>query len=253
MSAQFGETYAQSVAKDQVLAALGDRTVIQALADGEDAKAPGARCATPSTCPSVYADPVEPPRHPRRARRPGAPGEPGKHHLGRAARRRTRVHAPVPQGPDQGDPARRLRGTSGRPGLVEAARGGRHGAALGPGRWTLPPVVLEAHFRPRNAYERGKIGARFRPVRSRCTAPARWPWPPAGTTSARGARHPVHVVEERPRTTLAEFDRPIGIGDVITVDTTAPVDVAAPGRHEVRSCLADCRLTLFDSSGVLST
>jgi Protein of unknown function (DUF3046) len=39
MNAQFGEAYAQSVAKDQVLAALGDRTVNQALADGEDAKA----------------------------------------------------------------------------------------------------------------------------------------------------------------------------------------------------------------------
>ena len=38
MNAQFGATYAQSVAKDQVLAALGDRTVNQALADGEDAK-----------------------------------------------------------------------------------------------------------------------------------------------------------------------------------------------------------------------
>ncbi len=38
MRAQFGETYAESVAKDQVLAALGDRTVNQALADGEEAK-----------------------------------------------------------------------------------------------------------------------------------------------------------------------------------------------------------------------
>ena len=38
MNAQFGEPYAQSVAKDQVLAGLGDRTVNQALADGEDAK-----------------------------------------------------------------------------------------------------------------------------------------------------------------------------------------------------------------------
>jgi len=38
MNAQFGETYAQSVAKDQVIAALGERTVSQALADGEDAK-----------------------------------------------------------------------------------------------------------------------------------------------------------------------------------------------------------------------
>ena len=38
MRAQFGEAYAESVAKDQVLAALGDRTVNQALADGENPK-----------------------------------------------------------------------------------------------------------------------------------------------------------------------------------------------------------------------
>ena len=34
----FGETYAESVAKDYVIAGLGDRTVTRALADGEDAK-----------------------------------------------------------------------------------------------------------------------------------------------------------------------------------------------------------------------
>lgn len=38
MRAQFGDAYAESVAKDQVLAALGDRTVSQALADGENVK-----------------------------------------------------------------------------------------------------------------------------------------------------------------------------------------------------------------------
>jgi hypothetical protein len=38
MRAQFSEQYAESVAKDQVLAALGGRTVNQALADGEDPK-----------------------------------------------------------------------------------------------------------------------------------------------------------------------------------------------------------------------
>jgi hypothetical protein len=38
MRAQFGEAYAESVAKDQVLAALGDRTVNQALADGKNPK-----------------------------------------------------------------------------------------------------------------------------------------------------------------------------------------------------------------------
>jgi DUF3046 family protein len=38
MKAQFGEAYAQSVAKDFVFASLGDRTVERALADGIDAK-----------------------------------------------------------------------------------------------------------------------------------------------------------------------------------------------------------------------
>lgn len=38
MRAQFGDDYAESVAKDQVLSSLGGRTVSQALADGEDVK-----------------------------------------------------------------------------------------------------------------------------------------------------------------------------------------------------------------------
>ena len=38
MREQFGDAYAESVAKDFVLSRLGDRTVNKALADGEDAK-----------------------------------------------------------------------------------------------------------------------------------------------------------------------------------------------------------------------
>ncbi len=38
MRRQFGEAYADSVAKDHVLSTLGSRTVNQALADGEDVK-----------------------------------------------------------------------------------------------------------------------------------------------------------------------------------------------------------------------
>jgi hypothetical protein len=38
MREQFGDTYAESVAKDYVLSGLGGRTVNKALADGEDAK-----------------------------------------------------------------------------------------------------------------------------------------------------------------------------------------------------------------------
>ena len=47
MNEQFGEGYAESVAKDYVLAELGGRTIDQALADGEAAKAVWhAVCAT---------------------------------------------------------------------------------------------------------------------------------------------------------------------------------------------------------------
>ena len=38
MREQFGDVYAQSVAKDYVFAKLGDRTIERALADGVDAK-----------------------------------------------------------------------------------------------------------------------------------------------------------------------------------------------------------------------
>ena len=47
MRAQFGEIYAESVAKDHVLTVLGGRTVNEALADGEDTKTVGrAVCET---------------------------------------------------------------------------------------------------------------------------------------------------------------------------------------------------------------
>jgi len=38
MREQFGDAYAESVAKDYVLSGLGHRTASKALADGEDAK-----------------------------------------------------------------------------------------------------------------------------------------------------------------------------------------------------------------------
>ena len=46
-------------------------------------------------------------------------------------------------------------------------------------------------------------------------------------TARAAGRHRVHVVHDVPPEVMAEFDRPVGIGEVITVDTTRPVDVAA--------------------------
>lgn len=39
MKAEFGESYADSFARDYVIRELGGRTVVEALRDGEDAKA----------------------------------------------------------------------------------------------------------------------------------------------------------------------------------------------------------------------
>jgi hypothetical protein len=54
MNQQFGEGYAESVAKDYVLAELGGRTVEQALAEGVAAKAVWqAVCATFDVSPKL--------------------------------------------------------------------------------------------------------------------------------------------------------------------------------------------------------
>lgn len=37
--------------------------------------------------------------------------------------------------------------------------------------------------------------------------------------------HPVHVVTALALEAMAEYDRPVGIGVLVTVDTTAAVDV----------------------------
>jgi hypothetical protein len=46
----------------------------------------------------------------------------------------------------------------------------------------------------------------------------------------------VHVVTSLTPDMLAEYDRPVGIGEVITVDTAVPVDAAAVAAA-VRACL----------------
>ena len=112
--------------------------------------------------------------------------------------------------------------------VADRAWSRRLGAAAMELLWALaadaPSVVLEANFRPRSAYERDRIGALpARPVEVHCACPLALA---ARRCNERArARHPVHVVEELTADDLAEFDRPLGIGDVIMVDTTNPVDV----------------------------
>ena len=93
--------------------------------------------------------------------------------------------------------------------------------------WTLaalaPAVVIEANFRPYSEYERGRLlGLGGLPVEVNCACP------PALACARFNARatHPVHVVKNLPESAMTEYDRPVGIGALVTVDTTAPVDVA---------------------------
>lgn len=85
-------------------------------------------------------------------------------------------------------------------------------------------MVIEANFRPYSDYERGRLrslGDRIVEVHCACPAPVA-----AARYSARPA-HPVHVVKTLPPSAMNEYDRPVGIGSLITVDTTAPVDIGA--------------------------
>jgi predicted kinase len=108
----------------------------------------------------------------------------------------------------------------------------RLGAASMELLWALaaraPAVVMEANFRPYSEYERGRLlGLGGLPVEVRCVCP---PEIASARYNAR-ATHPVHVVKTLPVSAMAEYDRPVGIGDLVTVDTTTPVDVAAVARQ----------------------
>jgi predicted kinase len=105
--------------------------------------------------------------------------------------------------------------------------------------WALaadaPSVVVEANFRPHSPYQRGKLAALADdPVEVYCRCDP-------GLAARRyrdraGTRHPVHVVTSLTPHMLAEYDRPVGIGELVTVDTAVPVDAAAVAAA-VRVCL----------------
>jgi predicted kinase len=102
--------------------------------------------------------------------------------------------------------------------------------------WALtadaPAVVIEANFRPYSEYERAKLsGLAARPVEVHCACP------PGLAINRYNARvtHPVHVVTRLGMEAMAEYDRPVGIGTLVTVDTTVPVNVNA-----VAAAVRDC-------------
>jgi predicted kinase len=95
-----------------------------------------------------------------------------------------------------------------------------------------PAVVIEANFRPDSERERANLsGLAARPVEVHCACP---PEEAMRRYNAR-ATHPVHVVATLPLEAMSEYDRPVGIGTLIPVDTAAPVDVNA-----VAAAVRDC-------------
>ncbi len=108
--------------------------------------------------------------------------------------------------------------------------------------WALaadaPAVVLEANFWPDDPRVRERLAALAAgPVEVFCKCP---PQVYRRRYAERASsRHVVHVDSHRPQLpdeVFARSDRPVGLGVVLTVDTTTPVDIRALAR-EVREWL----------------
>ena len=108
----------------------------------------------------------------------------------------------------------------------------RLGAAAMELLWALaadtPAVVIEANFRPYSDYERAKLaGLAARPVEVHCDCPAEV----AVLRYNSRVTHAVHVVKRLDLAAMAEYDRPVGIGALVRVDTTRPFDVAGVAKE----------------------
>jgi predicted kinase len=100
-----------------------------------------------------------------------------------------------------------------------------------------PAAVLEANFRPRSAYERDRLArleARIVEVYCRCPADVLM----ARFRERQRTAHAAHPLRELAPEHAAEFDGPVGLGAVVEVDTTWPVDVEALAAR-VKSLLAE--------------
>ena len=103
----------------------------------------------------------------------------------------------------------------------------RLGAASFALLWTLAAsagdMVIEANFDPHNDEALGQLrGLGGRTVEVHCACPAEV----AHARYNARSRHEVHQ-GTRPLSAMAKYDRPVGVGSLITVDTTRPVDVAS--------------------------
>jgi predicted kinase len=96
--------------------------------------------------------------------------------------------------------------------------------------WTLaeraPAAVLEGNFHPDSDYERGRLlglEARIVEVYCRCSPKIVM----QRFRERQRSAHPAHPLRELTSEHAARYDRPLGLGIVVEVDTTQPVDIAA--------------------------
>jgi predicted kinase len=113
-------------------------------------------------------------------------------------------------------------------GEIDRAWSQRLGAASFVLLWTLAAragdMVIEANFHPHSEYELDKLrGLGDRIVEVHCACPAEVA---VARYNAR-LRHEVHWLTTATLATMDKYDGPVGIGSLITVDTTGPVDVAS--------------------------
>jgi predicted kinase len=84
-------------------------------------------------------------------------------------------------------------------------------------------MVIEASFHPHSEYELGRLrGLGDRVVEVHCACPAEV----AVARYIARRRHEVHWLTTATLAAMDKYDRPVGVGPLITVDATGPVDVA---------------------------
>lgn len=120
----------------------------------------------------------------------------------------------------------------GKAGDAEFSR--RVGAAAMEVLWELarhcPAVVLEANFRTKSEYERGRVATLLAESGTQIVeVHCRIPLEEASRRFAERARgerhHPAHVLQEMSPERMAEYESAFGLGPVIEVDTRTAVDV----------------------------
>ncbi len=113
-------------------------------------------------------------------------------------------------------------------GEIDQAWSGRLGNASMYLLWMLAAcagdMVLEANFHPHSDFERDQLRSLGDGiVEVHCVCPAEVA---IARYNAR-TRHEVHWVKTATLERVDRYDRPVGVGSLITVDTTRPVDVAS--------------------------